>query len=74
MRGDVRFEISPEISRKVTDDLSSGPEEAYAIVMGERRSKDITWQEIGAPVSEDFVILIVVAMLTSMTMVLTLFG
>lgn len=42
--------------------------------MGVRRSNSITWQEIGTPVSEDFVTLIVVGMLTSMTIVLSLFG
>lgn len=39
--------------------------------MGLRRSDSVTWQEIGYPVSEDFVTLIVVAMLTSMTIVLS---
>ena len=42
--------------------------------MGVRRSESITWQEIGNPVSEDFVTLIVVGMLTLMTIVLSLFG
>jgi hypothetical protein len=44
------------------------------MAMGVRRSNTVTWQEIGNPVSEDFVTLIVVAMLTSMTIVLSLFG
>ena len=40
--------------------------------MGGHRSESVTWQEIGIPVSEDIVTLIVVAMLTSMTIVLSL--
>jgi hypothetical protein len=69
-----RIEISPEISAKLPPTLSSGPEKAYAMAMGVRRSNTVMWQEIGNPVSEDFVTLIVVAMLTSMTIVLSLFG
>ena len=39
--------------------------------MGGRRAESIAWQEIGTPVTEDFITLIVVAMLTSMTIVLS---
>ena len=42
--------------------------------MGARRVDSIAFQEIRNPVSEDFVTLIVVAMLTSMTIVLSLLG
>jgi hypothetical protein len=42
--------------------------------MGARRADSIAYQEIRNPVSEDFVTLIVVAMLTSMTIVLSVLG
>ena len=42
--------------------------------MEARRADSIAYQEIRNPVSEDFVTLIVVAMLTSMTIVLSLLG
>ena len=45
---------------------------AMQTIMGGRRAESIAWQEIGTPVSEDFVTLIVVAMLTSMTIILSL--
>ena len=67
-RDDLFTEMPPEtLSRR----LSFGPVSAYAVGMGGRRSESITWQEIGNPVSEDLVTLIVVAMLTSMTIVLS---
>ena len=49
-----------------------GQVQAYAGPMGGHRSESVTWQEIGIPVSEDIVTLIVVAMLTSMTIILSL--
>ena len=54
--------------------LSQSPETAYIIGMGARRADSIAYQEIRNPVSEDFVTLIVVAMLTSMTIVLSVLG
>jgi len=42
--------------------------------MGTRRADFITCQRIRNPVTEDFVTLIVVAMLTSMTIVLSVLG
>ena len=54
--------------------LSRSPETAYGIFMGARRTESIAYQEIRNPVSEDLVTLIVVAMLTSMTIVLSVLG
>ena len=54
--------------------LSRFPEKPYALGMEARRADSIAYQEIRNPVSEDFVTLIVVAMLTSMTIVLSLLG
>ena len=63
-----------EVREKNSPSLSCLPEEAYASIMRRHRAESIAWQEIGYPVSEDLVTLIVVAMLTSMTIVLSVFG
>ena len=62
------------LGAKRVPDLSSGLHNGYASLMQGRRSETIRPKWIGHPVSEDFVTLIVVAMLTSMTFVLSLVG
>jgi hypothetical protein len=65
----------PQKSReRAGQSLSQSPETAYIIGMGARRADSIAYQEIRNPVSEDFVTLIVVAMLTGMTIVLSVLG
>ena len=76
IRGSDQFTlIYPQKSRgSAGQSLSRSPEKAYDIGMGARRADSIAYQEVRNPVSEDFVTLIVVAMLTSMTIVLSVLG